>query len=150
VPESQAMALRSRRVPASARRATVEPGGVCCPAGSAAMGPAEALGKSECATVFVERLPDLAMTLEDRPEICVEPREVRSLHLELLELLGCFVQHGQLEVSACQPERDGEILGMARCGDLVERDYPGRAAISAVDLFDAREDGKARLRLERA
>src|SRR5262245_34953262 len=143
-------ALRSSRVPAPARGATIEPTWLARSALRTVVKPLESLGESERAPILLEGLAGLAPPFEDRPEVRVNRGKIRHAHLELLELIGGLVQHGQLEVDPAQAEREREVVRVPTHGGLVERDHPGRASLGAVKVLDAGEERRGRLRLERA
>jgi len=108
------------------------------------MRPLEAVTERERTPVLIEGRVRLTAALEDRAEVGVHGRQVRRPNFDLLELVGGFVEH--LEVEVDPPERDGEreVVGCALEGITVQRDHPTRSTFLAVVPLEPGEQRQRR------
>ncbi len=79
----------------------------------------------------------------------MEPRQVRLPDLDLLELVGGLVQHGELEVDAAERKSQRHAFRNAGARGLIERDHARWAALDPVRLLEAGEQRQLRVGLGR-
>jgi hypothetical protein len=114
------------------------------------MSPVKEPSELEASPILHACLGEIASPLEDRGQVGVHDRQIGRPHFDLLQLVGCLVEHFELEVHPAEFHGEGEIVWRTREGFSIHRDHAGGPIVLTIHPLQSRQDGQARLALQRA